>query len=312
MRIKYNILWIENEQTWLETAVKFVLQLLDENGFDFTPTHVKTKEEVTVLLETDPSLKSYDLILVDFQLDKGERGDVIIENIREHKIYTEIVFYSQDLPGIRKILSEKFIDGVYVTHRNGAEFRDKVEKVFLSTVKKIQDISAIRGLVMSETSELDNKVFNIISSFFSKFPNDSQNEIRGYIFQELIGNLAEKGKILQGLLDNTANHSLVHNGYFDAYKKARILGRIIECINNKDLIDKKTFVVRYIAEIIDVRNELAHCVEKIVGSDTVLQTKKGDKFFDEAGCKKIRQNIREHLGHLDAIEGFIKEISFPE
>ncbi len=311
MRIKYNILWIENEQEWLETTKDFVSGVLEDHGFYLQPTIVKSEMEIGVLLDLDSTLKKFDLILVDFQLDKGDRGSTIITNIRDHKIYTEIIFYSQDLPGIRDFLNKNFVDGVYAAKRDGDEFREKFEKVFLSTIKKAQDISTIRGLVISETSELDNKVFNIIITFFSKYPSTEQNKIRTYIFDELVGNLEEKNKALQQTLDVTPNAVLPHNSYFDAYKKARILGRIIELLNNKDLIDKKTFTKRYIPEIIEVRNELAHCVEKdIENGRTVLETKKGDKFFDDEACKSIRQNIREHLGHLTAIEKFVQEASF--
>jgi len=310
MRIKYNILWIENEERWLDTAKKFVSRLLDDHGFEFNPKHLKTKEEIDQLLETDPTLKKYDLILVDFQLDKGERGDLIIQDIRDHKIYTEVIFYSQDQPGIKKILDDKFIDGVYISHRDGAQFREKVEKVFLSTVKKAQDISAIRGLVISETSILDDKIYSIISQFFSKFPNEEQTTVRSYIFEDLVGNLEEKGKALQTALYTLPNETLLLNGFFDAYKKARILGRIIQLLNNNELISKKDFNKRYIEEIIDVRNELAHCIEQENENGSCLVTKKGDKSFDDDACKLIRKNIREHLSHLEKIESHIQKMAF--
>lgn len=311
MRITYNILWIENEIDWLETAKDFVKSVLDDNGFCLQGTFAKSEQEISELLQADKTLQKYDLILVDFQLDKGDRGSAIISNIREHKIYTEIIFYSQDLPGIRNFLSRNFVDGVYAANRDGEEFREKFEKVFLSTIKKTQDISSIRGLVMSETSELDNKVFNIITTFFSKFPHDQQLLVRDYIFKDLVGDLESKSRKLHNHFKASNNTDLISHGYFDAYKKIRILGRVLEILKNITLIDKKDFSSRYIAEIIEVRNELAHCIEIIKeNQNIVLQTKNGDKIFDDEICKAIRINIREHLDNLNAIENAIQKISF--
>lgn len=310
MRIKYNILWIENEQTWLKPALKFVRELLNENGFDFCPTHLKKEDEVRALLEADSTLKRFDLILVDYQLDRGERGDTIIKSIRDHKIFTEIIFYSQDLPGIRKILMDNFIDGVYIADRKGEQFREKVEKVLLSTIKKTQDISTVRGLVMSETSDLDYKVFNIINIFFSRFPNPEVEKIRAYIFEDIIGNLQEKAEKQEKKFHNIAMNELLNEGFFDAYKKVRILGRILILLNNKDLTDNKDFCSSYLQDIICTRNELAHCIEKDGTGGLVLVTKKGEKPFTDEICKGIRHNIRQHLKNLSAIENYVKDVEF--
>lgn len=254
-------------------------------------------------------MENYDLILVDFQLDRGERGNDIIENIRHHRIYTEIIFYSQDLPGIRDVLNQHFIDGVYIASRNGEDFRDKFEKVFLSTVKKAQDISTIRGLVISEASELDEKVLSLILAFFAKYPQKDKATIRDYVFQDIVGDIEEKGRETLAHLTILEDDKLVVHGYFDAFKKMRILGRIIEVLNNKALVDKKTFTKKYKEEIIEVRNELAHCVEREDEGKKVLVTKDGKKVYDDDLCKTIRKNIIDNSAILDAIEEYIQKVT---
>jgi hypothetical protein len=307
MRIKYNILWIENEDGWLQQALDYVAEILDDNGFVLNPKIVRSEAAIISLLETEPTLQKYDLILVDFHLDKGDRGNAIIENIRDHKVYTEIIFYSQDVEGIRNIMARNFIDGIYVANRDGNEFRDKFEKVFLSTVKKAQDINNVRGLVISEASTLDDKIYSVIISFFKKYPNEDQQTIREYVFDEIIGNLEEKGKQTMLTFQGLSNIELLETGYFDAYKKMRILGRILHLLNNPNLVSKKEFNKRYDEEIIQIRNQLAHCIEKEDGDKIVLTTKKGDKTFDDEICKSIRKMILEHTGFLNAIDRYIQD-----
>src|SRR5689334_9577229 len=128
MRITYNILWVENEKDWLEPSLDYVREIVEENGFDFKYKHVSSEKEIEDLLATENPLKEYDLILVDLQLDKGERGNQIIENIREHKIFTDVIFYSQDIQGIRQAVAKHFLDGVYCASRNRDDFEEKFEK----------------------------------------------------------------------------------------------------------------------------------------------------------------------------------------
>ncbi len=89
----------------------------------------------------------------------------------------------------------------------------------------------------------------------------------------------------------------------------RILGRIIEVLNNKALVDKKTFTKKYKEEIIEVRNELAHCVEREDEGKKVLVTKDGKKVYDDDLCKTIRKNIIDNSAILDAIEEYIQKVT---
>lgn len=310
MRIKYNVLWIENELDWLMTAKDFVIELLEDNGFELQPTIINSEKDVYEILKTDPTLKRFDLILVDFQLDKGDRGSTIITSIRDHKIYTEIIFYSQDLPGIREFLNKNFIDGVFTAKRDGDEFREKFEKVFLSTIKKAQDISTIRGMVLSETSELDNKIYQIIILYFNLFPANKQEDLRNYILKEFVGNLEKNASKLVIQLNKLNNLDLTNHRYFDAYKKVRILGQIIEILNHDELGLKDDFTSAYISQIIEIRNELAHCIEKETDTEIVLQTKNGDKTFDDASCKEIRNNIKKHFQYLVSLESHVANKKF--
>lgn len=303
MRIKYNILWVENERDWLEPTLDFVKDTIEEYGFKLIHTHVSSEKEIEDLLKEEEAFKNFDLILVDFQLDRGDRGNRIIEKIRDHQVFTEVIFYSQDLAGVRKAVSENFLDGVYCASRNREDFEGKFQKVFATTIKKIQDISSVRGLVISEACDLDNKISVLIESFFHKYTAVDQSKIRDYIIKDIVGNQEEKGKRLMEKLYSLSNEDLVRHKFFDAYKKMRILGRIIEFLDNKKLLDKDTFNSRYNKEIIELRNELAHCVEIEDNGKKVLVTTLGEKkHFDDGEFNAMRKNLIIHYDNLLAIE----------
>ncbi len=85
----------------------------------------------------------------------------------------------------------------------------------------------------------------------------------------------------------------------------RILGRIITSLNKPEVINNEVFVKEYRDEIIETRNELAHCVESFNEDKKVLVARTGDKIFDDSTCKDLRKNIRKHSKYLDVIEAII-------
>ena len=125
MRIEYKILWIDDTPEWVESQVD-------------------------------------DIIAVDCNLSDDEKGIDALNLIRQEKIYTEILFYSQT--GEQKLREEmqqnNQVEGVYFASRTN--FLEKIEKLIDTTIRKTQEINNLRGLVMAETSIVDNLIKNIL------------------------------------------------------------------------------------------------------------------------------------------------------
>ncbi|MCL5935778.1 MAG: hypothetical protein M1543_04780, partial [Firmicutes bacterium] len=49
-----------------------------------------------------------------------------------------------------------------------SNLKDKIMQIILLSVKKVQDINNLRGLVMAEASELDHKMLSILQEFYLK------------------------------------------------------------------------------------------------------------------------------------------------
>lgn len=303
MRLAYNILWIENEQEWLDPNLEFATEIVEENGFELKCELKSSEDEIAEMLEHIEPFKDFDLILVDFQLDRGERGNDIIKNIREHRIYTEVLFYSQDGEGVRQAIKDNWLDGIYCSRRDKDEFQDKFEKVFKTTVKKIQRISTMRGLVLSETSQLDNIIEEILVDFFAKRNEGEQAKLKKYIICDcLISSHKSNAKKIEALSENIDNLELVNHRLFDAYKKMRAAGKIIEIIKDSKIIDKDSFTKEYNEEVIQMRNDLAHANEGEDNGKKVLKTINGNKEFDEKECITIRNNLKKHFDYLTSIK----------
>lgn len=306
MRLLYNILWVENEKDWLEPSLDFVRDIIEENGFELNYLEKSSEAEIESLLQEKEPLKEFDLILVDFQLDGGDRGNKIIENIRNHNIYTDVIFYSQDTEGVRQAIKDHWLDGIYCSSRNRDDFQNKFEKVFKTTIKKIQHISTMRGLVLSETSQLDNIIEEILVNFFANRSEEEQLILKKYIIKDLLTDSHKSNSAkISALKDDMKNEELVSHRLFDAYKKMRTTGKILEILNKKGVIDKTTFIKEYGEEVIDMRNNLAHANEGISNGKKVLKTIKGDREFDEQACIEVRNNLKKHFDYLTSIKAAI-------
>jgi ribosome-binding ATPase YchF (GTP1/OBG family) len=126
----------------------------DEKGFELEINEILTFEQFKETVGFE-SLKDYDLLLVDLNLDDNESGDgnKIIEEIRNNDIYTEIIFYSSHYEHLINLLKENRTEGIFTSERN--QIDTKAKKIIDVTLHKIQDVNNLRGLIMAEVAELD-------------------------------------------------------------------------------------------------------------------------------------------------------------
>ncbi|MFW6047529.1 MAG: hypothetical protein ACOCP4_07090, partial [Candidatus Woesearchaeota archaeon] len=121
MRLRYYILWIENDRGWYETTLGSINDEIEELGFVPVSKQISSGRELDDLLRQDNHLKKYDIILVDYKLNHSEDGDVLIDRIRNNEIYTDVIFYSQDPQDLQDIFTKKGLEGVYISDREGIE-----------------------------------------------------------------------------------------------------------------------------------------------------------------------------------------------
>lgn len=308
MKLNYKILWIDDQiEDYIDMGIKSELETyIDALGFIST---VECFENGSVAEESIKNTK-YDLILSDYNIEgANEQGDILIQKIRDGGVFTEVLFYSAQ-PDFDTIAKNLYRDRVSFYSLIGDEsfrgFKEKIYKLIEHTISKLQELNNIRGLVMSETSELDNSVEEIIYSFLSK-ENDNSTQLKEYIVKSIISSAAENLKKAQKF-DALNTIEIVKNRQFDADKKSRTVNKILEIIKVEGE-EFKNFYNNYKVDVLDTRNNLAHAKSGIIdGTEYLIISGKDGEHpikFNQEHCIKIRKNLRKHSDLLKSIREII-------
>lgn len=166
MNLDYKILWFENEKDWYDSIISDVKEFIEDDlSFNFPDPIVKPDATNFDQIR----LEDFDLILMDLNLLGDEKGDDIIKKIRDGEIYTDIIFYSSSgEKAVRIKVTDKELDGVYCVSRESDKFLPKLRNIIETTIKKVQDINNMRGLVMSQVAEIDQQMCAILDEFALK------------------------------------------------------------------------------------------------------------------------------------------------
>lgn len=307
MKLKYKILWIENEQDWVESIEDQIQEYLEDMGFIYERTLIG-KEEKNI------DYNNYDLILMDLNLADQPNGAELISKIRNIGVYTDVVFYSARIDELKAKGKEKELEGVYYSGRTPeTSFINKVEAVIDSTIKKVQDLDNVRGLVMAEVSELDSRMTLLIEKYFIEKGNETKTAtFKKHLVDDI--EKATKNKLSKSeQCDKLCKHKwsgltineIVKDRDFEASRKARAVKLIIDGEKYSYKAKNGNFFEDYRIDMLNMRNKLAHCVSIIKDGKEILKTKDEDIEFDDAKFKSIRELIKAYNALFDDIEANI-------
>lgn len=302
MRINYNILWLDDDKKFLDNGREDdIKEYLQNKGFN---PHIQHYYSVNDAEKNKENYDSYDLILSDFNLDPTKTGAFFINLIRRKNIITEILLYSANDIDTNKIINDYgYLNRVTICAIR--DFDETITKLIDITIKKTQDISSLRGLIMSETTTIDNYIEKIILeiSNISEFKDIVLNckiDKTGTIRE----NLVQKFKLI-----DSKKYGQVYKDdmLFSAKPKYDLLCDIINKISENDENLKE--ILKRISnydKIIKIRNEFGHC-EQIVRQDGTeyLKVKDIEKEYDEQKCIDLRKNIREYNSIFEELYEYI-------
>ena len=308
MKLKYRILWIENEQDWVESIEDQIQDYLEDLGFLYERKLIG-KEEKNI------AYNDYDLILMDLNLADQPNGAELISKIRDLGTYTDVVFYSSmGIDELRAKGKEKELEGVYYSGRTPeTSFVNKVKTIIDSTIKKVQDLNNLRGLVMAEVSELDSRMTSLIEKYFIEKGNETKTAtFKKHLVDDI--EKATKNKLSKSeQCDKLCKHKwngltineIVKDRDFEASRKARAVKLIIEGEKYSYKAKNGNFYEDYRIDMLNMRNQLAHCVSIIKDGKEILKTQDEDIEFDDAKFKSIRELIKAYNALFDDIEANI-------
>jgi CheY-like chemotaxis protein len=290
MNLAYKILWFEDEEDFVDGYIPDLQDYIEELGFKFIQPHVEKDNSNSDRID----FSEYDLILMDYRLSDEDRGDIIINKIRELDIYTEIVFYSASgMTELRTAIHDKGLDGVYCANR-GEGFFLKVKDIIRLTLKKVLDLNAMRGIVMAVVSDFDEKMLSIISAYVNAINENDANAFLSKRKNKLLSSFDDK----RTKINNEQLDTFYRNWGFDTTHKWRAVLSIVKSVI-PELTEKTK---QYELEIIKNRDYLAHVMEVNDPSGNGQKCLAyGDFIFNDESCKKILTALKEHEKNLDDI-----------
>nr|WP_199162382.1 hypothetical protein [Elizabethkingia sp. ASV34] len=297
MKLNYYVLWVEDDNSWYSTTAELIKDQITEYGF--TP-QIERKRNLDEVVDeiANTGLKKFDILLIDFNLRNSSDGGSVIDHIRNNNILTDVIFYSSDKQLIIDAIKEHLFEGVYHSDRN--EIEDKFERVFKTTIKKIEEINSMRGLIVGETSELDALIEEHLLKYTCS-PYIDAFDIDSFIEKKIFLNQTDRIDRLKNEYQNNGIIGILP--HLEAIKKWELLRGILKVNKaHKECIPEfLSLNSAYQTEVIEIRNKFAHA--KVVMNDNgkeVLKSHIGNQHF-EFGEKEF-MSIRESLiKHRDAL-----------
>lgn len=302
MRLNFCVLWIENDEEWAESIREEIEEAI--LGFGLLP-------ELRIEPKGDDRLsyKGYDLILMDLALADGKSGDEVISKIRSLEIFTDVVFYTASgIAAVKDKARSMDLEGVYFADRSQALFIAKIKEIINASVRRLQDLVNLRGVVMAEVSELDSLMEFIVNKYFQS--KEALDEFHKHVssdreksIKKLLVEVGCEKKCYISWKDHTIDDIIKQ---LDSSQKARAIKIVVENLakTNESFSKylKTNFYEEYNKSIISVRNNLAHCVEfKNDDGTIVLKTRKGDVIYGDAEIVEVRKHIQWYHRLFDSI-----------
>lgn len=280
MRSNYNILWLdddfEDDSSFLNNNVSKTEKYLKEKGYISNITKVTNKKDA---LDAINSNKKIDLFLSDYNISEGDEFsgfDFLIEARKYYK--QEMLLYSnQDEQQLKKyIINYLSKDNIPLEYFSKFVFKsannlfESIKSIIDLTLIRWDELNALRGLYLSETSQLHQDAKKYIKS------NISDCELRTNFNNNYTKE--NKNKIIDAWERNWENDKLL-----DFYVSQCVLS---SCENN--LFSKWD-------KIRNIRNGCAHVQES--------RDKKGENYIKlfngsiimESEISKYRKELRDFV-----------------
>jgi hypothetical protein len=298
MNLRYNIVWFEDSQDFINSLRTSIEGHLKEQGFLPEFTCKTSGEDALEVVEKADA----DLILIDFDLKQGKRGDAIVESIRKNELYTDVIFYSQHKEYLNQIGQ---LEGAFFSEAK--DLRQKIPKIIDITLKRQQDVNNMRGVIIAETIDVERKIEQYITEYLGL----SADETRRPVFERLF---------------DYREHALTFKQKYEMVNSVfkRVIAKISNDLNVKktergpdtdaqtkalDGMKAKKEIFNEFAKIIEIRNVMAHW-EEIPSEKNKLQYRDEDGksiCIDDAYCKQVRKQLREHSENLESLIGDVRK-----
>lgn len=302
MRLDFNVLWVEDQQDRVREQQKNLERRLKSEGFalnvEFAANVSEAREKVSEGIYSD----HIDLVLMDYELKDGERGDDGLREVRSALPYKDIIFYSAQAQNLRDLLVNSGVEGVYLSTRQS--LADTVHGVFENLVKKVLDIDHSRGIVMGATSDIDQAINASLLLIFNDLSTEEQARVMDIVTKKLNEKKKEFDDVMQAL-DGAVTLTPVFeaHGIYTSVDRLHLLRKAlkIKAIHT----DKDAYLIEYGEKTMPRRNVLAHVTVTKQGFSRKLFDKKGQEITADQ-MKELRLLI---LNHREVFDGILRDLA---
>ena len=302
MRLDFNVLWVEDQENAVRAQKNRIEYLLRKEAFRLKVEFAESIRQAKEYLESDIFGDHIDLVLMDYDLGPGPKGDEGLVEVRNEFPYKDIVFYSARGVELQSMVSAKGVQGIFCSTRN--DLPNIVQGVFETLVKKVIDIDHSRGIVMGATSDIDQCVNQSLTAVFENDNDGFESEAKPHILkrvEEIENKLLEATKEVKSAqsIEEVFNRHIV----FTSLDRLVLLRKILK---NKGIHnEKQEQLKKYGAETAPKRNDLAHISVQTQGFSRKLFDRRGNEITSD----KMKQLRLELLDHQDVFEALTEELS---
>lgn len=290
MNLKYSILWFDDTVEFYESLDRTpLLDAIAEWGFDPQFKFVSSPED---FMQHEP-FNDFDLIVVDYNLEAHEKhGSEFIKKIRDHQVFTEVVFYSSNQASdLWDAIRVHLLEGVFVANRRNV--LQKIQQVAEHSVHKILDIENMRGIVMAEVGDIDKMLDGIITSAFALMTAEQTAQIYEKFHINCLSQDEKRKSKLDLFIQKPAVEEMIVLS--DSSKRWDNFNRIRKNLPPLRAIEFGD----YSSEILSPRNFLAHGVPTATAGANVSFAFNGKSYnFDHNEGISLRKSISTYKRKL--------------
>lgn len=297
MRLDFNVLWVEDQPQAVKAQRDRIELLIKKEGFRLQVIFASSVKEAKQYLSNDIYGDHVDIILMDYDLGAGGKGDQGLVEVRSIFPYKDIVFYSAKAQDLSEMVAQKQVEGVFCSTRD--DLPDTVDGLFEALVKKVLDIDHSRGIVMGATSDIDHYVNDCLNSCFE----NGDDACQAATLKVVERHVNEKNKSFNKELSNISEikHVSELKKYFNVYTsndRIRLLKNSLEVVNLHT--DSVPNITRYLKETVPKRNQLAHVRVQVDGFSRKLFDRDNKELTSEE-MKSLRQELLEYQDLFESL-----------
>jgi hypothetical protein len=298
MKLDFNILWVEDQPKNVQSQRDAIDKRIRREGFRLQAEFAASVEQAMQYLSDDLYGDHVDLVLMDYDLGAGSKGDKGLLEVRKAFPYKDLVFYSAKGDGLADLVAKTGVQGVFFSARD--ELPDEVVGVFGTLVKKVLDIDHARGIVVGTSSDIDGLIYDCLGAHFAKSSDALSENAKQIIKKKVKERKADLDKAFKSLVAAVTVSDLDSlHAVYTSMDRLVLLRKLLGPL--EPFKEPCAGLESYEQETVPKRNILAHVrVSKKGFSRKLYDRKKGTEITRDY-VRNLRLELLKHQETLEAL-----------